>query len=217
MHALNDLDSLYIADGHHRSAAASKVRELKMSANSKHNGDEDYNYFLAVAFPKSKMTILDYNRLIKTSNGHSSNELIALIEKNFKCTLSDRPVKPSQEKSFGLYLAGQWYSLELTGDYGDKSPVNSLDVSILHNLILDPILGIKDERVDINIDFVGGARGLKELERRVDSNEMAIAFSLYPTPIDALISVADADLIMPPKSTWFEPKLLDGLLSHIID
>ena len=163
------------------------------------------------------MTILDYNRLIKTSNGHSNNDLIAMIEKNFKCTISDHPVKPTQEKSYGLYTAGQWYYLELTGDYDDKSPVNSLDVSILHNLILDPILGIKDERVDTNIDFVGGARGLKELERRVDSNEMAIAFSLYPTPIDALISVADADLIMPPKSTWFEPKLLDGLLSHIID
>ena len=215
--AINDLESLYIADGHHRSAAARKVRESKMNANSQHTGKEDYNYFLAVAFPKSKMTILDYNRLIKTSNGHSNNDLIAMIEKNFKCTLSDHPVKPTQEKSYGLYTAGQWYYLELTGDYDDKSPVNSLDVSILHNLILDPILGIKDERVDTNIDFVGGARGLKELERRVDSNEMAIAFSLYPTPIDALISVADADLIMPPKSTWFEPKLLDGLLSHIID
>ena len=215
--AINDLESLYIADGHHRSAAASKVRESKMDANSQHTGNEDYNYFLAVAFPKSKMTILDYNRLIKSRNGHSNDDLMAMIEKNFKYTLSDHPVKPTREKSFGLYTAGQWYYLELTGDFDDKSPVNSLDVSILHNLILDPILGIKDERVDMNIDFVGGARGLKELERRVDSNEMAIAFSLYPTPIDALISVADADLIMPPKSTWFEPKLLDGLLSHIID
>jgi len=215
--AINDLESLYIADGHHRSAAASKVRESIMDANSRHTGNEDYNYFLAVAFPKSKMTILDYNRLIKSRNGHSNDDLIAMIEKNFKCVFSDQPVKPTLEKSFGLYTAGQWYYLELTGDYDDKSPVNSLDVSILHNLILDPILGIKDERVDTNIDFVGGARGLKELERRVDSNEMAIAFSLYPTPIDALISVADADLIMPPKSTWFEPKLLDGLLSHIID
>ena len=215
--AINNLESLYIADGHHRSAAASKGRAAKMNANSQHTGNEEYNYFLAVAFPKSKMKILDYNRLIKSRNGHSNYDLIAMIKKNFKCTLSDQPVKPTREKSYGLYTAGQWYYLELTGDYDVKSPVNSLDVSILHNLILDPILGIKDERVDTNIDFVGGARGLKELERRVDSNEMAIAFSLYPTPIDALISVADADLIMPPKSTWFEPKLLDGLLSHIID
>jgi len=215
--ALNSLPSLYIADGHHRSAAASKVRETRMNDNPKHDGSEGYNYFLAVAFPKSQLTILDYNRLVKSTNGHSLNELIAMIEKNFKCVPSDIPVKPSIDKSFGMYIDGQWFRLELTQDYNNFSPVESLDVSILHTFILDPILGIKDERVDSNIDFVGGARGLSELEKRVNSKEMAIAFSLYPTPIDSLISVADADLIMPPKSTWFEPKLLDGLLSHIID
>ena len=214
---LNKLESLYIADGHHRSAAASKVRESRMNANPDHDGSESYNHFLAVAFPKSEMKILDYNRLIKHTNGKSTNELIAMIEDNFKCTVSDKPVKPIKGKSFGMFTDGRWFSLELKSDFNKNSPVDSLDISILHDFILDPILGIKDERVDKNIDFVGGARGLEELERRVNSNEMAIAFSLYPTPIDALISVADAGLIMPPKSTWFEPKLLDGLLSHIID
>ena len=214
---LNKLESLYIADGHHRSAAASKVRESRMNANPEHGGSESYNHFLAVAFPKSEMKILDYNRLIKHTNGKSTDELIAMIEDNFKCTVSDKPVKPIKGKSFGMFTDGRWFSLELKSDFNKNSPVDSLDISILHNFILDPILGIEDERVDKNIDFVGGARGLEELERRVNSNEMAIAFSLYPTPIDALISVADAGLIMPPKSTWFEPKLLDGLLSHIID
>jgi|TARA_B110000116_G_scaffold32964_1_gene25086 uncharacterized protein (DUF1015 family) len=214
---LNKLESLYIADGHHRSAAASKVRESRMNANPEHGGSESYNHFLAVAFPKSEMKILDYNRLIKHTNGKSTDELIAMIEDNFKCTVSDKPVKPIKGKSFGMFTDGRWFSLELKSDFNKNSPVDSLDISILHNFILDPILGIEDERVDKNIDFVGGARGLEELERRVNSTEMAIAFSLYPTPIDALISVADAGLIMPPKSTWFEPKLLDGLLSHIID
>ena len=215
--ALNKLESLYIADGHHRSAAASQVRKSRMNDNSEHDGSESYNHFLAVAFPKSEMKILDYNRLIKHTNGKSTNELIKMIEVHFKCTPSDKPVKPIADKSFGMFTDGQWFSLELISEFNKNSPVDSLDISILHDFILDPILGIEDERVDTNIDFVGGARGLKELERRVNSNEMAIAFSLYPTPIDALISVADAGLIMPPKSTWFEPKLLDGLLSHIID
>ena len=215
--ALNKLESLYIADGHHRSAAASQVRKSRMNDNSEHDGSENYNHFLAVAFPKSEMKILDYNRLIKHTNGKSTNELIKMIEDHFKCTPSDKPVKPIADKSFGMFTDGQWFSLELISEFNKNSPVDSLDISILHDFILDPILGIEDERVDTNIDFVGGARGLKELERRVNSNEMAIAFSLYPTPIDALISVADAGLIMPPKSTWFEPKLLDGLLSHIID
>ena len=215
--ALNKLESLYIADGHHRSAAASQVRKSRMNDNSEHDGSEGYNHFLAVAFPKSEMKILDYNRLIKHTNGKSTNELIKMIEDHFKCTPSDKPVKPIADKSFGMFTDGQWFSLELISEFNTNSPVDSLDISILHDFILDPILGIEDERVDTNIDFVGGARGLKELERRVNSNEMAIAFSLYPTPIDALISVADAGLIMPPKSTWFEPKLLDGLLSHIID
>ena len=163
------------------------------------------------------MKILDYNRLIKHTNGKSTGELITMIETNFKCVPSKTPVKPNQAKSFGMFTDGRWLSLELISDCNKNSPVDSLDISILHDFILDPILGIEDERVDTNIDFVGGARGLEELERRVNSNEMAIAFSLYPTPIEALILVADADLIMPPKSTWFEPKLLDGLLSHIID
>ena len=215
--ALNKLESLYIADGHHRSAAASQVRKSRMNDNSEHDGSENYNHFLAVAFPKSEMKILDYNRLIKHTNGKSTNELIKMIEVHFKCTPSDKPVKPIADKSFGMFTDGQWFSLELISEFNKNSPVDSLDISILHDFILDPILGIEDERVDTNIDFVGGARGLKELERRVNSNEMAIAFSLYPTPIDALISVAEAGLIMPPKSTWFEPKLLDGLLSHIID
>ena len=215
--ALNKLESLYIADGHHRSAAASQVRKSRMNDNSEHDGSESYNHFLAVAFPKSEMKILDYNRLIKHTNGKSTNELIKMIEDHFKCTPSDKPVKPIADKSFGMFTDGQWFNLELISELNTNSPVDSLDISILHDFILDPILGIEDERVDTNIDFVGGARGLKELERRVNSNEMAIAFSLYPTPIDALISVADAGLIMPPKSTWFEPKLLDGLLSHIID
>ena len=213
---INSLDALFIADGHHRSAAASKVKASRQKANQNHNGNENYNYFLSVAFPASQMKILDYNRLVSTLNNHSVESILDQIGKCFDVKMNQEQVKPKHSKEFGIYIDGHWYQLNFKLETKTFGPVDSLDVSILHNYLLEPILGIKDERTDKRIDFVGGIRGLSELERRVDSGEMKIAFSFFPTSIQSLISVADADQVMPTKSTWFEPKLLDGLLTHRI-
>ena len=214
---VNSMNSLFIADGHHRSAAAGVVKQARQMDNPSHSGDESYNYFLTVSFPESQMNILDYNRLIKNNHGLSINEVLEKLETNFEIKITETAFRPSERNHFGMYTNGQWYCLKLTGSEIIDDPVKALDVSILHDLILAPVFEIGDERTDPNIDFVGGARGMEGLELRVDSNEMDFAFSLYPTPIEALIDVANAGMIMPPKSTWFEPKLLDGLLSHRID
>jgi uncharacterized protein (DUF1015 family) len=213
---INSLDALFIADGHHRSAAASKVKASRQKANQNHNGNENYNYFLSVAFPASQMKILDYNRLVSSLNDHSVESILDQIGKCFDVKMNQEQVKPKHSKEFGIYIDGHWYQLNFKLETKTLGPVDSLDVSILHNYLLEPILGIEDERTDKRIDFVGGIRGLSELERRVDSGEMKIAFSFFPTSIQSLISVADADQVMPTKSTWFEPKLLDGLLTHRI-
>ncbi|MDC0586329.1 DUF1015 family protein [Gammaproteobacteria bacterium] len=213
---INSLDALFIADGHHRSAAASKVKASRQKANQNHNGNENYNYFLSVAFPASQMKILDYNRLVSSLNDHSVESILDQIGKCFDVKMNQEQVKPKHSKEFGIYIDGHWYQLNFKLETKTLGVVDSLDVSILHNYLLEPILGIKDERTDKRIDFVGGIRGLSELERRVDSGEMKIAFSFFPTSIQSLISVADADQVMPTKSTWFEPKLLDGLLTHRI-
>ena len=215
---INNMSTLFIADGHHRSAAAAKVRDQKKQNNSNHNGRENYNYFLAVAFPSDEMNILGYHRVVKDTNNHTKKSLFQTIRKSFDVELSPVPFNPSKPKQFGMYFEGIWYKLELKQSlHNIADPVNSLDVSILHDHLLEPILGIKDERTDQRIDFIGGARGLEALVEKVDSGDMMVAFSLFPTAIDDLILVAKAGKIMPPKSTWFEPKLLDGLLTHRID
>jgi len=214
---VNSMDALYIADGHHRSAAARAVKHARQMENSDHTGQESYNYFLTVSFPESQMNILDYNRLIKNSLRLTMDEVLRKLDEHFEVTSVEDAFKPSEKNHFGMYTNHQWYSLKLRHSQTIDNPVEALDVSMLHNLILEPVFGIGDERTDPNIDFVGGSRGMEGLELRVDSEEMDFAFSLYPTPIEALIDVANAGMIMPPKSTWFEPKLLDGLLSHRID
>jgi uncharacterized protein (DUF1015 family) len=199
----------YIADGHHRAASAAKV--------SKQLPDrEDAAYFLTTIFPASQLTILDYNRVVKDLDGLSAEKLIALLQDDFFITLSSEPVKPSQLHEFGMYLEGQWYILTSRPGTFSNDPVGVLDVTILSDNILSKILDIKDQRTDKRIDFVGGIRGLEELEKRVDSGEMKIAFSLFPVTIEQLFAIADSGKVMPPKSTWFEPKLRDGLLTHLI-
>jgi len=212
------MDAIYIADGHHRSAAGSRVAAMRKEANPNHTGDESYNYFLSVVFPDNQMMILDYNRVVTDLNGMDEAAFMAKVKENFSVTDADAPVKPVANREFGMYLGGKWYKLTINDDLvPTDDPVGQLDVSLLANNLIDPILGISDPRRDKRIDFVGGIRGLKELERRVDSGEMAVAFSLFPTRMDQLMSVADANEVMPPKSTWFEPKLADGLVSHMLD
>ncbi len=212
--AFDRMDYLYIADGHHRSAAASRVAQLRHAANLRHTGDEPYNYFLAVIFPDTQMQILDYNRVVRDLNGLSKGEFLRKLEAMFDVDPSGAPVKPTRAGEFGMYLSGQWYRLRVHADRVPADPVKRLDVSLLADNLIAPILGITDPRRDKRIDFVGGIRGLGELVRRVDSGEMAVAFSLYPTSLADLMAVADAGEVMPPKSTWFEPKLADGLVSH---
>jgi uncharacterized protein (DUF1015 family) len=203
---------LYVADGHHRSAAGTRIRAQRRDANSAHRGDEPYNYFLSVVFPDNQMKILDYNRVVKDLNGLDSGEFLAKVQADFKIEAVDDG-RPRERLNFGMYLEGQWWRLRAReGSFPNDDPVNSLDVAILQNNLLAPVLGIGDPRSDERIDFVGGIRGLKELEQRVNSREWAVAFALYPTSIDQLFSVADAGLVMPPKSTWFEPKLRSGLI-----
>ncbi len=211
------MPAIYIADGHHRSAAASRVAAMRKEANPNHTGEEPYNYFLSVIFPDDQMMILDYNRVITDLNGLSKDELLQKVGEHFTVSEEGAAVKPQANQEFGMYLDRKWYRLQINADrVPADDPVGQLDVSLLANNLIDPILGISDPRRDKRIDFVGGIRGLQELERRVDSGEMAVAFSLYPTKMEQLMAVADADEVMPPKSTWFEPKLADGLVSHLL-
>ena len=207
---------LYIADGHHRSAAAALVGAEKAKQNPNHRGDEEYNYFMAVCFPASQLTILDYNRVVKDLNGMSDEQFLSALAKNFVVTAKGaEPYRPALLHEFSLYLGGVWYSLKLKDGLCDESdPIGSLDVSISSNLILDELLGIKDLRSDKRIDFVGGLRGLGELKRRVDSGEMKMALALYPVSMKQIMNIADSGNIMPPKATWFEPKLRSGLVIH---
>lgn len=210
------MPALYIADGHHRSAAAALVGKEKADNNPTHRGDEEYNYFMAVCFPASQLTIIDYNRVVKDLNGLSSEEFLAALEKNFTVERKGSDIyKPAALHNFALYLDGSWYSLTAKeGTYDDGDPIGVLDVTISSNLILDDILGIKDLRTDKRVDFVGGIRGLGELERRVNSGEMKMALALYPVSMKQLTDIADTGNIMPPKTTWFEPKLRSGLVIH---
>ena len=207
---------LYIADGHHRTAAAALVGAEKAKANPAHTGTEEYNYLMAVCFPASQLTILDYNRVVKDLNGHSPAEFLTLLEKDFVVSpQGTEPYRPARLHEFSLYLKGEWYSLMLKPGLVDETdPIESLDVSISSKRILDEILGIKDLRSDKRIDFVGGLRGLSELKRRVDSGEMQMALALYPVSMQQIIRIADSGNIMPPKATWFEPKLRSGLVVH---
>ena len=214
-----EMPALYIADGHHRSAAAALVGAEKAAQNPEHKGDEEYNYFMAVCFPASQLTIIDYNRVVKDLNGLTAEQFLNALEKNFVVEEKGENIyKPSSLHNFSLYLAGKWYSLTAKpGTYDDNDPIGVLDVTISSNLILDEILGIKDLRSDKRIDFVGGIRGLEELKRRVDSGEMAVALALYPVSMKQLMDIADTGNIMPPKTTWFEPKLRSGLIIHKLE
>jgi len=216
--AFDAMPCLYIADGHHRSAAASRVAAVRRAANPMHTGNEAYNYFLSVIFPDNQMQILDYNRVVKDLNGMTREEFLQKISNAFNVTLEPAAVKPGRTGEFGLYMKGQWHRLNIKSErIPANDPVKRLDVSLLQDSLMTPLLGIGDPRRDKRIDFVGGIRGLKELERRVDSGDMACAFSLFPTSIADMMAVADAGQVMPPKSTWFEPKLADGLVSHALD
>lgn len=210
------MPALYIADGHHRSAAAALVGAEKARQNPDHRGDEEYNYFMAVCFQASQLTILDYNRVVKDLNGMSSEEFLAALAKNF--VVEDKGTecyKPQRLHEFSLYLDGRWYSLKAKeGTFNDADPIGVLDVDISSRLILDDLLGIKDLRSDKRVDFVGGLRGLGELKRRVDSGEMRMALALYPVSMQQIMDIADSGKIMPPKATWFEPKLRSGLVIH---
>ena len=210
------MPSLYIADGHHRSAAAALVGAEKAQQNPNHKGDEEYNYFMAVCFPANQLTIIDYNRVVKDLNGLSAEEFLGAVAKNFIVEEKGEEIyKPQALHNFSLYLEGKWYSLTAKeGTYDDNDPIGVLDVTISSNLILDEILGIKDLRSDKRIDFVGGIRGLGELKKRVDSGEMKVALALYPVSMKQLMDIADTGNIMPPKTTWFEPKLRSGLIIH---
>ncbi len=210
------MPALYIADGHHRSASASRICAPRKAANPAHSGDEPYNYFLSVIFPHHQMRIMDYNRVIKDLNGLSEPAFMEQVAASFMIEMSNTPVKPAVPGEFGLYLNGRWMKLTIRADLIPADPVGRLDVSLLQNNLIAPILGIQDPRRDKRIDFVGGIRGLPELEKRVDSGEMALAFALCATRMEDLMAVADANEVMPPKSTWFEPKLADGLASHLL-
>jgi uncharacterized protein (DUF1015 family) len=209
----------YIADGHHRTAAAAHVGEERKMKNPDHKGDEEYNFFLAVHFPASQLSIFDYNRVVKDLNGNNPESLIKKIEEKFMVIpRGAHEYKPAKPHEFSMYLEGKWYALEaLKGTYNDDDPIGCLDVTILSVHILDKILDIKDLRNSKRIDFVGGIRGLGELKRRVDSGEMAVAFALYPVTMEQLIRIADTGNIMPPKTTWFEPKLRSGLVIHSLE
>ena len=213
------IPAFYVADGHHRTAAAARVGAEKRHENPAHTGDEEYNFFLAVAFPESQLTIIDYNRVVKDLNGLTPSEFINALSEDFVVTEKGPDIyRPCRLHNFSMYLDGKWYSLEARpGRYDDSDPIGVLDVTILSNLVLDKILGIKDLRTDKRIDFVGGIRGLGELSKRVDSGEMAVAFALYPVSMKQLVDIADSGNIMPPKTTWFEPKLRSGLAIHKLE
>ena len=222
--ALNDritelfasVPALYVADGHHRTAAAARVGQECMQKNPSHTGEEEYCYFLAVTFPASQLRIIDYNRVVRDLNGLTKEELLAALEVSFEVEKKGSDIyTPSALHNFAMYIDGEWYSLTAKqGTYDDKDPIGVLDVTVLSNLVLDKILGISDLRTSKRIDFVGGIRGLGELKRRVDSGEMKVAFALYPVSMQQLIDIADTGNIMPPKTTWFEPKLRSGVVIH---
>lgn len=211
-----EMPALYIADGHHRSAAAALVGAEKAKQNPNHRGDEEYNYFMAVCFPASQLTVLDYNRVVKDLNGMTSEQFLEALTKNFVVENKGSEIyKPAKLHEFSLYLDGIWYALTAKqGTYDDTDPIGVLDVDISSRLIIDELLGIKDLRSDKRIDFVGGLRGLAELKRRVDSGEMRMALALYPVSMKQIMDIADSGNIMPPKATWFEPKLRSGLVIH---
>ena len=211
-----EIPAFYVADGHHRTAAAARVGAEKKANNPAHTGEEEYNWFMTVAFPDSQLKIIDYNRVVKDLNGLTPEQLLKALEEDFEvCEKGSDIYKPGRLHEFSMYLQGKWYSLAAKdGRYDDNDPIGVLDVTILSNLVLDKILGIKDLRTDKRIDFVGGIRGLGELSRRVDSGEMAVAFALYPVSMKQLVDIADSGNIMPPKTTWFEPKLRSGLAIH---
>lgn len=209
-----DVENLYIADGHHRCASAVKVGQMRREENPNYTGNEEFNYFLAVAFPDNELEIMDYNRVVKDLNSMSSDEFLSRVFENFEIKKENEPYHPTERHTFGMYLDKEWYSLKAKKSViNENDPVARLDVSILQESLLEPILGIQDPKNDSRIDFVGGIRGLGELERRAKT-DMRLAFSMYPTTTDDLIAIADAGKIMPPKSTWFEPKLLSGLFIH---
>ncbi|HDP75944.1 MAG TPA: DUF1015 domain-containing protein [Bacteroidales bacterium] len=213
------IPALYVADGHHRTAAAARVGLEKKNANPNHRGDEEYNYFLAVIFPDNQLKIIDYNRVVKDLNGLTSEQFLEKLSEGFVVEEKGTEVyKPQYLHNFSMYLEGKWYSLTAKpGTYNDNDPIGVLDVTILSNLVIDPILDIKDLRTSKRIDFVGGIRGLGELKKRVDSGEMKVAFALYPVSMKQLIDIADTGNIMPPKTTWFEPKLRSGLVIHSLE
>lgn len=210
------IEQIYIADGHHRAASAVKVGLRRREGNSKHNGDEEYNYFLSVLFPHDQLMIMDYNRTVKDLNGLTEEAFLQKVQEHFRLEKQTEPVKPEEKGTFGMYVGKQWYKLTANSElYEGKDAVGSLDVSVLQDYLLGPILGIGDPRTDARIDFVGGIRGLSELERRAQE-DMTVSFSMFPTSITELFDVADQNLLMPPKSTWFEPKLRSGLFIHEI-
>ena len=210
----NKIDSIYIADGHHRAASAVKVGQKRRQEHPGYDGSEEFNYFLSVLFAEDQLMIMPYNRVVKDLNGLDEESFLEKIGESFDVSEQDLPVSPDSKYSYGMYLGNRWYLLSAKDKLtGSKDPVESLDVSILQRYLLDPVLGIKDPRTDNRIDFIGGIRGLSELERRVHS-DMKIAFSMYPTSIQELFAVSDAGMLMPPKSTWFEPKLRSGLFIH---
>jgi uncharacterized protein (DUF1015 family) len=218
--AFRSIEALYVADGHHRSAAASRVQQARKASASNHSGEEAYNFFLTVIFPDSQMHILDYNRVVKDLAGLSKDEFLAKLAVKFDISPVEggEAYRPEQMHTFGMYLSQQWYKLTAKPDsFNSEDPIDQLDVSILQSNLLTPILNVEDPRIDKRIHFVGGIRGLEELERLVNSGEYEVAFSLFPTSIGQLLSVADANKVMPPKSTWFEPKLRSGVVVHLLD
>ncbi len=214
-----EIPKLYVADGHHRTAAAALVGNEMKQNNPNHKGDEEYNFFLSVNFPASQLSIIDYNRVVKDLNGLSEDQLIEKLKENF--TVEDKGTeiyKPEKLHEFSMYLAGKWYKMTANANtYDANDPINVLDVTILTNTVLDPLFDIKDLRRSNRIDFVGGIRGLGELKKRVDSGEMKVAFALYPVSMNQLMDIADNDMIMPPKTTWFEPKLRSGVIVHSLE
>ncbi|MCJ7569409.1 MAG: DUF1015 family protein, partial [Anaerolineales bacterium] len=215
----NELPATYVADGHHRTAAAALVGNEKKGNNPNHTGNEEYNYFLAVHFPDNQLRILDYNRVVMDLNGLTPEEFLGRLSEVFDIReKGDEPIKPESLHTFGMYLHGKWFALITNqGSYDDNDPIGVLDVTILSKSVLEPILNILDLRTSKRIDFVGGMRGLGELQRRVDSGEMKVAFALYPVSMRQLINIADTGNIMPPKTTWFEPKLRSGLVIHSLE
>lgn len=215
----NEIPSLYVADGHHRTAAAARVGQERKANNPNHTGDEEYNYFMAVIFPDNQLKIIDYNRVVKDLNGLSEEEFISKLNKSFAIeNMGTEIYTPSKLHEFSMYMSGNWYKMNAKeGTYNDADPIGVLDVTILSNLVLDEILDIKDLRTSKRIDFIGGIRGLGELKRRVDSGEMKAAFALYAVSMQQLIDIADSGNIMPPKTTWFEPKLRSGLVIHELE